>query len=190
MKPFETVNYDKICVSVKLQVKKETKTEILAKAYKDHEQALLKRSFYKINNHDLADDLVQTTFLKTWEYLLKHGEIDHIKGFLFHVLNRLITDEYRKKKKVSLDSLLKTGFQVSIDDSEKMFNQIDGKSAMLLIPLLEDKYEKVISMRFEEEMTIKEIALATKQPENTVVVQIHRGIDKLAILIKVNKKNI
>lgn len=58
---------------------------------------------------------------------------------------------------------------------------------MLMIPFLPDKYEKVISMRFEEEMTIKEIAEATQQPNNTVVVQIHRGIDKLAILIRIEE---
>ena len=165
------------------------KKEVLAKAYREHEQALLKRSFYKISNRDLDDDLVQTTFLKTWEYLLRHKQIDSIRGFLFHVLNRLIIDEYRKEKQDSLDSLLETGFQIALDDSEKLFDQIDGKAAMLLIPLLGDKYEKVVSMRFQEEMTIKEIAEATQQSNNTVVVQIHRGVDKLAILIKVDKKN-
>lgn len=167
---------------------KEKNKEILAKAYRDHEQSLLKRSFYKVSNHELADDLVQTTFLKTWEYLLKNEKIDSIRSFLFHILNHLIVDEYRKNKNTSLDSMVESGFQVEFDDSERMFNQIDGKAAMLLIPLLDDKYEKVISMRFEEDMTIKEIAKATKQPDNTVVVQIHRGIDKLAILVKINEK--
>ncbi|MGM0482572.1 MAG: RNA polymerase sigma factor [Patescibacteria group bacterium] len=167
----------------------ENKKEIMARAYRDNEQMLLRRSFYKISDRDLADDLVQTTFLKTWKYLLKDKQIDSVRGFLFHVLDRLIIDEYRKKKQISLDSMMESGFQVEFDNSERLFDQLDGKAAILLIPLLEDKYEKVISMRFEEEMTIKEIAKATQQPDNTVVVQIHRGIDKLAILVKIDKKN-
>ena len=137
----------------------------------------------------MADDLVQTTFLKTWKYLLGDKQIDSIRAFLFHVLNRLIIDEYRKKKEISLDMLQEAGLQIEVDDSENLFNQIDGKAAMLLIPLLDDKYKKVVSMRFEEDMTIKEIAEATQQSNNTVVVQIHRGIDKLAILVKVEKRN-
>ena len=137
----------------------------------------------------MADDLVQTTFLKTWKYLLGDKQIDSIRAFLFHVLNRLIIDEYRKKKEISLDMLQEAGLQIEVDDSENLFNQIDGKAAMLLIPLLSDKYKKVVSMRFEEDMTIKEIAEATQQSNNTVVVQIHRGIDKLAILVKVEKRN-
>lgn len=168
----------------------ENKKEILARAYKDNEYDLLKRSFYKISNHELADDLVQTTFLKAWEYLLKEKQIDSVRKFLFHVLNKLIIDEYRKKKNISLDSLMEAGFQFEFDESQKLFNQFDGKTAILLIPLLEDKYEKVISMRFEEELTIKEIAEATQQSNNTVAVQIHRGVNKLAILFKIHKKKL
>lgn len=166
-----------------------TEEEILIKAYKDHEQSLLKRSFFKVSDQDLADDLVQTTFLKTWEYLQKHEDIEHIRGFLFHVLNRLIIDEYRKKKTTSLDLLLEGGLQIEIDESEKLMNQIDGRTAMLLIPLLDEKYEKVLKLSFEEERTIAEIAEATKQPNNTVVVQIHRGLKKLAILYRVDKND-
>ena len=109
-----------------------------------------------------------------------------MKAFLFHILNNLIIDEYRKKKPVSLEILSEAGFQVVIDDSEKLFNMIDGKTALLLIPLLADKYQKVVSMRYEENLSIKEIALATRQSNNTVVVQIHRGIEKLAVLFRVD----
>jgi len=139
-----------------------------------------------VSNKDLSEDLVQITFLKTWQYLIKEGKIDHIKAFLFHILNNLIIDEYRKEKPVSLDLLSEGGFQVVIDDSERLFNMIDGKTAILMIPLLSDKYRKVISMRYEEDLSIKEIAIATKQSQNTVVVQIHRGVEKLAVLFRVD----
>ena len=130
--------------------------------------------------------MVQITFLKTWEYLLKEGKVDHMKAFLFHILNNLIIDEYRKKKPVSLEILSEAGFQVVIDDSEQLFNMIDGKTAMLLIPLLADKYRRVVSMHYKDNLSIKEIALATQQSNNTVVVQIHRGIEKLAVLFRVD----
>ncbi|MEX0918657.1 MAG: RNA polymerase sigma factor [Candidatus Paceibacterota bacterium] len=164
------------------------KEEVIIRAYKDHERALLKQSFFKLGNRDLSDDLVQTTFLKTWEYLLKEDKIKHIKGFLFHILNNLIVDEYRKNKSISLDVLEEGGFQIAFDDSERLINQADGKTAMLLIPLLKEKHRKVVSMRFEEEKTIKEIAQITKQKNNTVVVQIRRGVDELAVLFRVDDK--
>ncbi len=168
----------------------ETKEEVIIRAYKDHEKALLQRSFFKLGNKELSDDLVQITFLKTWEYLLKEKSIEHIRAFLFHILNNLIIDEYRKKKPVSLDVMQENGFQIAFDDSEHLINQADGKTAMLLIPLLKDKHRKVVSMRFEEEQTIKEIAEATKQKHNTVVVQIRRGVDELAVLFRVDEKKV
>ena len=90
------------------------KRQIFVHAYQDHHRALLRRSFFKISDQALADDLVQNTFLKTWEYLVRHGSIDSMKAFLFHVLNNLIVDEYRKKKPVSLDILTEKGLQVAI----------------------------------------------------------------------------
>ena len=165
----------------------ETKQEIFVRAYGDYEQSLLRRSFFKVGDKALADDLVQTTFLKTWEYLVKSGSIDSMKAFLFNVLNNLIVDEYRKEKPVSLDILTEGGFQVVIDDSEQLFNIIDGKTAIMMIPLLSEKYRKVITMRYLEDLPLKDIALTTKQSKNTVAVQIHRGVEKLAILFRVQE---
>ena len=163
----------------------QTKQEIFIRAYGDYEKSLLRRSFFKVGDKALADDLVQTTFLKTWEYLVKTGNIDTMKAFLFNVLNNLIVDEYRKEKSVSLDVLSEGGFQVVIDDSEQLFNIIDGKTAIMMIPLLSAKYRKVITMRYLEDLPLKDIALATNQSKNTVAVQIHRGVEKLAILFQV-----
>lgn len=161
--------------------------EIIIQAYKDHEKALLKRSFAKVGNSELSEDLVQTTFLKTWEYLLKEKEIQHIRGFIFHVLNNLIIDEYRKSRSVSLEVLQEGGFEIAFDDTDRLIDQADGKTAMLLIPLLSEKQQKVMTMRYEEMKTIQEIAEATRQKQNTVTVQIRRGLDKLAILFRVDE---
>jgi len=158
--------------------------EIFIQAYGDHEKSLLKRSFFKVSDQALADDLVQTTFLKTWQYLVKTGKIDQMRAFLFHVLNNLIIDEYRKNKPTSLELLSEGGFQIAIDDSEILFNMIDGKTAIMLIALLPKKYRTVVSMRYIDDIPLKEIAIATRQSKNTVTMQVHRGVGKLAILFR------
>jgi len=167
---------------------KQSKKETFIQAYKDHEKSLLKRSFFKVDDKDLSYDLVQTTFLKTWVYLVKNGKIESMKAFLYHVLNDLIIDEYRKKKAVSLDILTEKGFQIEIDDSDRLFNIIDGKTAIMMIPLLDKKYREVVSLRYLKDMPLKDIADITQQSKNTVAVQIHRGIEKLAVLYRVDTK--
>lgn len=130
----------------------------------------------------MSDDLVQDTFMKTWSYPLKGGKIDVMKAFLYHVLNHLIVDEYRKNKTLSLDALLEKGFEPSVDNSKRLVNVLDGKNALLLIQRLPPKYQKVMRMRYVQDLSLKEMSLITGQSKNTMAVQVHRGLQKLKIL--------
>ena len=158
------------------------KQVMLATAHQDHEKNLNLYAFFKLQDQALSNDLVQATFMKTWKYLIKGGKIDLMKAFLYHILNDLIIDEYRKNKATSLDVLLKKGFEPSIDTSERLSNILDGKTALALIQNLPKTYQKVMHMRYVQDMSIKEITLETKQSTNTVAVQAFRGLEKLKLL--------
>ena len=88
---------------------------MLSSAYDDYAKALNAHAFFKLNNHTTADDITQETFLKTWRFLVRYGKIDVMKSFLYRVINCLIIDEYWKRKTLSLDELLETGFEPIID---------------------------------------------------------------------------
>src|SRR3990167_2535302 len=90
---------------------------IMRAAHHDFEKGLNTRAFFKVNDRTISEDLVQDTFMKTWKYLVRGGKIDLMKAFLYHVLNDLIVDEYRKKKTTSLDALQEKGFEPSVEDS-------------------------------------------------------------------------
>ncbi len=110
------------------------------------------------------------------------GKIDLMRAFLYHVMNRLIIDEYRKHKTVSLDLLTENGLELEAVNSENIFNVVDGKALMLLIKKLPEKYRSVITMRFQEDLSFKEMSAVTHQSQNTMSVQVHRGLDKLKSL--------
>jgi RNA polymerase sigma-70 factor, ECF subfamily len=162
--------------------KKKEQREILSTAHNDYSKGLNITAFFKLNNHALGEDLVQETFLKTWSYLVTGGKIDVMRAFLYHVLNNLIVDQYRKRKTTSLDNLLEKGFDPGDDDSDSQVNILDGKAAILLIKNLPEIYEKVMRMRYIQNLTINEISLITKQTKNTVTVQLYRGLEKLKTL--------
>lgn len=158
--------------------------EILTTAHRDYEKGLNRHAFFKLNNHATSADLVQDTFMKTWKYLLRGGQIDLMKAFLYHVLNNLIVDEYRKRKHrtTSLDTLIEKGFEISIDDSRKLFDTLDGKAVLLLFENLPPSYHKMIHMRYIQDLSLEEISSLTKQSKNNVAVKIHRGLKKLKVL--------
>lgn len=157
-------------------------------AHGNFEPGLFRRALYKTSNSDTSHDLVQTTFLKTLLYLQKGGKIDLMRGFLNHVLHDLIVDEYRsrKNKTLSLDILLENGFEPGSSDYIRDINIMDGEKIILLIPQLSKKYELVIRLRYLKGLSLKEMSQITGQSENTVAVQVHRGLKKLKKIYAAN----
>jgi len=155
---------------------------ILTEAHHDFSRGLLRYANLKTNNTTLSDDLVQATFMKTWLYLQRQGKIDLMRAFLYHVLNRLVIDEYRKKKTMSLDLLVENGLELEAVHSENIFNHIDGKALVLLIEKLPEKYRSVITMRYTKDLSLKEMAIATSTSQNTMSVRVHRGLTVLRLL--------
>jgi RNA polymerase sigma-70 factor (ECF subfamily) len=161
-----------------------TLQEQFTKAYEDHVDVLFRHCLFKINDRELAKDLVQNTFMKTWVYLVEGGQIDSLKAFLFRTLNNLIVDEYRKRKTVSLDALADDGFDPGADESDALFDSMDGRRALALLPKLPDNYREVIFMRYVKELSLEEIAASTGESKNTLSVRIHRGLRKLKELFE------
>jgi RNA polymerase sigma-70 factor, ECF subfamily len=134
---------------------------LLAIAHHDYEKALNLHSYFRLNDRALSNDLVQETFIKTWSYLAKGGKIDAMKAFLYHVLNNLIIDEYRKRKTVSLDLLLEKGFEPHEKTTKNILDELDGKTALALVKKLPDKYQRVIRMRYTQDLSLEEMSLLT-----------------------------
>jgi RNA polymerase sigma factor (sigma-70 family) len=107
-----------------------------------------------------------------------------MRAFLYHVLNNLIIDEYRKHTTASLDALIEKGFEPSVDDSASHFSVLDAKIPFLLIQDLPEKYRAIMDMRYKQELSLKEMSFITGQSRNTIAVQIHRGLGKLKLLYK------
>ncbi len=168
-------------------------TRAFMEAYEAHSDALFRHALFRISNRDRALDLVQDAFLKTWDYVSQGNEVDQYKAFLYRILNNLIIDEYRKKKSSSLDEILEndTGemearlssgsvreVEDTLDEAE-MLEEIRAR-----IPELPDTYRDVITMRYIDGLTPKEIAALIGTSENVVSVRLHRGTHKLRELCK------
>lgn len=164
----------------------EQNSEELTTAHNDHNKALNNYAFYKVHDSVVSEDLVQDTFVKTWSYLVKGGKITMMRAFLYHVLNNLIVDEYRKRnhKAESLDTLIEGGFEPKDEENDRLVNILDGKVAVSRIMRLPLIYKRVMHMHFRDSLTLKEIARITGQTKNAIAVKIHRGIEKLKVLYK------
>ena len=152
---------------------------VLTTAYAQYERGLRTHVFFKIRNGDAGEDLLQDTFMKAWLYLRKGGKIEKMKSFLFHILNNLIIDEYRRHAPVSLDTLLEKGYEFGTDTQERFIDMVDAKAALRLLQYLPKRYQGVMRMRYVQDLPLEEIAHLTGQSKNTVAVQLHRGLVRL-----------
>lgn len=168
---------------IKMTQKQKTQLEdALTAAYQRYARELAARAASKVRDPMMGEDLVQDTFVKTWVYLVKGGKIKMMKAFLYHILNNLIVDEYRKHKTFSLDVLLEKGFEPSDNQTGRLFNMLDGKAALSSIQRLPRKYKKVMRMRYAQGLSLREMSLLSGQSKNTMAVQAHRGLEKLRLL--------
>ena len=168
-----------------MDMEKEEKNKIeseLTVAHHDFNKGLNARAFFKTGSRMIGEDLVQETFMKTWTYLIKGGKVEIMRAFLYHVLNNLIVDEYRKRKTVSLDVMLEKGFEPGDDHTERLLNALDGKAALILIQRLPERYQKVMRMKYVQLLSLNEMSLITGQSRNSMAVQAHRGLEKLKLL--------
>jgi RNA polymerase sigma-70 factor (ECF subfamily) len=152
---------------------------VMTDAHASFEKGLTRHAKFRVSDNGVCEDLVQDTFMKTWLYLVKAGKIDLMKPFLYHILNCLIIDEYRKKKSTSLDALLDKGFEPGNDDFDRIVNLLDGQAAIALISSLPIAYQKIMTLRYVDDLSLSEIASATGQTKNAVAVKTHRGMEKL-----------
>ncbi len=136
----------------------------------------------KTRNRDLALDITQETFMKTWDYLRNGKTIDMARAFLYRTARNLIIDHSRKKQALSLDALFDDESPTQeIPDSSSIpdGSLLDQKLMLETLKQLPDPHLEILTLRFIQELTIPEIAQIYKESENTISVRIHRAI-KLA----------
>ena len=157
--------------------------EQFTKAYDDLSDAIFRHCWFRIGDRERAKDLMQDTFIKSWQYITEGMEVNNLKAFLYRVANNLIIDEYRKKKELSLYNLMAEGFEPGFDERNRNEAGIDAKLALSVINKLDDKYREAVLMRYVDELSPKEIASITGESENNVSVKIHRGLKQLKELL-------
>ena len=151
------------------------------KAYDDYGDAIFRYCMLQTSQRELAKDLTQETFTKVWEYLLGGKVVEQIRPFLYRVATNLIID-YRRKKRptISLESVMEEGSDFEAKEGRENIEMgFDGEYAIKKLSQLDDKYKEALSLRYIEDMSIKEISEATGETETNISVRLHRGMEKL-----------
>ncbi len=148
-------------------------------AHNKYADAIWRHCYFRVFDRERAKELVQETFLKTWQYLASGREIGNLRAFLYRVANNLVIDESRKRKEISLEDLQEQGFEPGFEDHQVAERAIDRDFLLKLMNRLDQKYRDIIIMRYLDDFSLEEISEITGETANNISVRIHRGIKQI-----------
>jgi RNA polymerase sigma-70 factor, ECF subfamily len=160
-----------------------------ATLYETHFDSIFRYCVWKLSDRETAKDIVQESFLRLWDALVKEEKMRNEKAFLFTVARRLVIDHYRKKKSLSLDSKIDEEDESEPADPRTFDEETGaaGRYALDAINRLDPAARHVIYLRFVEDLSPKEIADVLDISPNAASVRIDRGLKKLKELLDPNK---
>jgi RNA polymerase sigma factor (sigma-70 family) len=153
-----------------------------------------------VRNPDDADDLTIEAFAKAFRNLHKFNPEFAFSTWLFRIATNNCIDFIRKNKikTMSIDSAIKidNGDEITIDFRDQNLNPqettIKNQKIEIMqhvVSRLPDKYQRLVTLRYFDELSYEEIAQELKAPLGTVKAQLHRARELLYDMVK-NKKEI
>ena len=139
-----------------------------------------------VHQPDAAEDLFQQTWVRVMERIARYNPELKFDGWLFALAHNLAVDYLRRYRPESLDEPLPSG--------DLRAEVIAGSARSALEQLLEREragglaeavaelpfsFREVLTLRFEEEMQLEEIAGVLALPLGTVKTRLHRALKHL-----------
>ena len=153
--------------------------EQFAQAYDEYKDAIFRHCYFHTFDRERAKDLLQETFVKTWEYLAGGHDIDNVRAFLYKVATNLVINAARKKKEQSLEALQEQGFDPPGDDNPAAHDHIAEERVMKVLRGIDEPYRSAVTLRYIEGFAPAEIANITGESANVISVRINRGLKQL-----------
>ena len=135
-----------------------------------------------LHDKDNAEDIVQKTFIRVYEYKYKYNTTNQFSTWVYTIAKNLSLNELKRKRKLITDD--------DPDDTEKFLAEDESLSQKIekqniqelltkAIELLKPKYREVIVMRYLQGMSYEEISEITSKRINTLKSQSKRGLKQI-----------
>ena len=147
-------------------------------AYELYAEPLYRHCFYRVYNEARAEELMQETFLKTWEYVSQGKEVGNLRAFLYRVAGNLIIDYYRKKKEESLEAILEAHPEAEPghDPTTHLETTVMVSYIKEVLEDLPDDARIILTYRYIDDLDPKEIAEIMDITANNASVRINRAL--------------
>lgn len=150
-------------------------------AYENYQAAIYRHCFFRVYSKTRAEELVQETYMRAWQYLAQGKVVENLRAFLYRVANNLIIDESRKKKEDSLEVLMEKSpaYEPFYEGGKSIEKQVLYHEVIEGMKFLPEDYREILMLRYIDDLDPKEIAEILDTNANNVSVKINRAVKAL-----------
>ena len=156
--------------------------------YHRHARRVMGFLMRQLGDSERAADLVQDAFLRLWSSRERYLSGKCFSTWLFSIAYNLLKNEYRRLgySVEYAEHVINSTTEEQDDDLDvKLDNRLFDAALRQELSLLDAESRLLFSLRFEEEMTIPQIAEVMKIPEGTVKSRQHTIIRNLKQKLKI-----
>ncbi|MGR3218697.1 MAG: RNA polymerase sigma factor [Candidatus Anammoxibacter sp.] len=166
-----------------------SKQDWLLEALDCYEGRLIQYTANMVGDVERARDIVQEAFLKLWE--VKRSKVEgYLEQWLYTVCRNRSRDLIKKEKRMFP---LKLDAELAIPDGKSSISNIEQQetkgTVFDAIQTLPANQREVINLKFQSELSYKEISKITGLSVSNVGFLIHNGIKSMRLLLEKQDKH-
>lgn len=166
--------------------------DLLDRLIEKYQHRLLRYLVSLTGRRELAEDLFQETWIRVLERGRQYDARHEFSTWLFAIARNLAIDHLRRKQPVSLDGLAHDNDAPPFDlPATRLPSALDwtirreqNEQISAGMQHLASEYREALVLRFQEGMSLEEIATVTSAPLGTVKSRVYRGLSALGPWLK------
>lgn len=138
-------------------------------------EQIYRTAFAYVKDKEIALDIVQEVVCKSYKSIEKLKEPKFFNTWIMRIAINVSVDFYKSKSKVvymEKEEVLSKIDSKYCDNDERLF-------LMESLDKLDEKYKKIIILKYFDDLTFKDIAAILDMPENTVKTNLYKGLSIL-----------
>jgi RNA polymerase sigma-70 factor, ECF subfamily len=167
--------------------------DLLDRLIEQYHYRLFRYLLYLTGNREAAEDFFQETWVRVIDRGHQYKGKFKFETWLFTIARNLVIDCHRRKTRESLDPFVepRKGQQMSepsvpdnLSPAEQAAAHEESDRVAAALARLSGDYREVLLLRFQEELSLEEIAAVVSAPLSTVKSRLYRGLGELREMLR------
>ena len=155
--------------------------------YDRYADRIFSKCYYMVKDRDIAKDLSHDIFVKVFINLTKFRGDSPFYGWIYAIAYNHCINHLEKSKRLKLDDFEAKSYEIASDDTEleyKILKDIQLTQLEKLMGELPEAERMILLMRYQDGLSVKEVATMLNLGESAVKMRLKRSRDHLAELFK------